>query len=203
MEMATSTIAEIVKALKVDYWSQFFLTITGAFVAGLIGLCTVIFRDWYEKWHNKSNLETIKIAIYEQNSRYIYRLILENRGDYSAENAEVELIEIIRNKKKLNFVPSPMRWTHLNGAVRDIFPNQVAFLDILESFEVNQENYIAELKPLYIDHLREITRIEKGETLIKLKIYQKNGQTKKILISIDFENIKNLPLVKIVNEKTD
>lgn len=197
MDLATSTIVNLTLG-----------PIVGALVAGIIGFLTVFFRDWYEKKMNKSHLTILKITRNEQMGVHVYRLAIKNEGDYVAEDLEIELVEIIENgKNRENLVPSPMRWTHIKEdiSVRDIFPHQTTFLDILEVREISPNDHsigLIELTALHIGYLKEMVKINSGKTVIRLRFYQKNGQTGSISFVINFESPDKLPIVEIIYEKT-
>lgn len=170
----------------------------------LVAFITLVLQDWIKRnWH-KPKIKPIEVVPKFQNDQYIYRLVFTNDSNYLASNVEVDIIKIIDpDRKKRNFVPSPLRWTHGSEKPRSIFPRQPANLDICE---VKKESgkFIMLVAP-NLTGLDEMRKILKGTTNLHLEYYTENGQTGKITLKIKWNGKeifdkkgKNLPKVRIL-----
>ncbi|MBK8483661.1 MAG: hypothetical protein IPL31_04755 [Saprospiraceae bacterium] len=82
---------------------------------------------WKPKLKFKNVLQT------EQNSFINFRLVIENDSNNIAEQVEFDILEVKDNDTlRSNFIPAPHSWTHIeNNSLRDIFPHQTVYLDII------------------------------------------------------------------------
>lgn len=139
--------------------------------------------------------------LYRQNLHWNYRLVIKNDSNHIAKNVEFDIEEVIFNgTKRVNFLPAPLNWTHGNS-LRDIFPHQIAYLDII--IVNNLENVPIALCAPVLYGLSEMVKIEAGTTLLKLKYYTENGKTGTIDLKVTWNGSSatdenNLPEISII-----
>jgi hypothetical protein len=122
----------------------------------------------------KSSIEFVTIKKVDQPPTGSYwRIVLINNGNDIAENVQVDVICMIENKlPRSNFLPVPLRWTHLNCDSRSILTNQTVYLDFLKP---SSDGGI-ELAINYTHYIPDLVYINTGnDTKIKITVYQKNG----------------------------
>ena len=73
----------------------------------------------------------------------VWRAAIKNVGNEVAEDVQATTLAVFDDgKQRRNFLPIPLRWTHLNqGQVgRDILPGQTVYLDIFEDIPSPQDS---------------------------------------------------------------
>lgn len=139
-------------------------------------------QDLIEKINNKkTDLKIIdKLYIlqgYKENkngrNKY-FRLMIKNKGETTAFDVEPYL-EKIEGRK--NFIPLPLRWTHLKGEIRrNIHPDQEVYLDLF-SFSKKDEAVPHILTSIRKRNSEDLDNLNDGENILEIKMYQKNGKT--------------------------
>lgn len=106
-----------------------------------------------------------------------------------AECAEVSLVKIIMRNgdSRENFIPYPLRWTHLNKSQRDISLGQTVYLDICE---YPGKDYSA--NPIMcssiggIGSINTLSSLNREVTRLELMVYQKSGQIFPIKLNVEW-----------------
>lgn len=124
----------------------------------------------------KSSLELLSFRRYKQASHY-WRLAIRNSGREVARSVQVDILKIVDDggKERDNFLPIPLRWTHLNCESRDILSNQTVYLDVIEHIPSAMEN-AARLITRFGGGVDDFEKLKNGESHIVLGIYQMNGK---------------------------
>lgn len=171
----------------------------GAFLSSAVALAIALWQSEWKRRRERSDIRSLEVISVYQKPSYYYRLVLLNKGKYTARNIEVDVEEVYddEDRKRDNFIPAPLRWTHINTTTRNIFPNQVAYLDVCE-FKREQGKNLRLLAPNIVD-LSDMPYLKAGQTRLILRCYQENGQTGKIDVFVNWsgreDDLPNLGLV--------
>lgn len=181
------------------YLTQGFWT----FIAVVVALATPWIVKWLNERPKKSSLVFKNTSIIRQlsnncgsarNLLNVGRIILTNEGKYKAKLVEVYIEEIIsNNKKRENFFPIPLKWTHgeLNQkgiTVRDIYKNQTVYLDIFNYvYNGIYNNCSIELAVATGLEYDDFSKIYKGESRILIKLYQESGQVNEVWLKLSWD----------------
>jgi len=132
----------------------------------------------------KPELELLVLNRYIQASHY-WRLSIRNKGRETAKSVQIDVTKIIdEGKKRKNFIPVPLRWTHYNCESRDILPKQTVNIDVLEHIsKIGNEKV-----KLITNHgggVDDFEVIKNGYSKITITVYLENGTsfTKMIEVS--------------------
>ena len=164
-------------------------------VAAAAALFGFFARYIYDLFIYRSRLE-VNEGVFgptEQSGIQYYRLVITNNGRWRAKSVSA-LIEDREtgNKKERGFLPSPLPWTH-QGNVIDIQKRQPVHLDLIEyKFDKEENKYILRLLSDEIKPLHNLSRFKKGNTVLKVNLYQQSGQVIKIEVSL-YWNGKDKP----------
>lgn len=177
----------------------------GAFIGALLSsaaaLTIALRQDEWRRRKRKSDIKALEVVGVYQNSIRYYRLVLRNEGKYTARNIEVDVEEVYDEggKERDNFIPAPLRWTHINTTTRNIFPNQVAYLDICEFKQEQGRSFIRLFAP-NIKNLNDMPYLGAGQTKLVLRHYQENGQTGEIEVFVNWSGREeDLPSLKLAS----
>ena len=154
---------------------------------------------------NQDNAETAD----EKHMRHLLnvgRIIIHNAGSHKASSVEAYIEKIIFDGKlREDFFPMPLVWAHgqlnrLGPTVRDIYPNQTVYLDIIN--HVYDEYYVHEDSVDFavaaghgIDNL---SRMNLGESELFIKLYQESGQVDEIRLKAKWKG-GVVPTLSFVN----
>lgn len=129
-------------------------------------------------------------VVRNKQNHYMWRIAIQNDGNAIAKDVQVDVISIIEDgRERENFIPMPLRWTHLSTESRDIIPKQIVYLDVLE------QHTVLENTPLFgtvnlatkfgegINDFRNL-KISDTETTLNLVIYEKRGECIPISIEV-------------------
>jgi hypothetical protein len=173
-------------------------------IAAISAILYALYRDNFSQYLKKHKLKFIEIVKIRQNSFWIYRLVLKNDSKHMAKNIEFDIEEIIENGiKRTNFLPAPHNWTHeLDKSRRDIFPYQVAYLDLVTINELPNAPIALYARVLW--DIPEMIRINKGTTILKYSYYSENGQTGNLKLQVNWNGKPttcegNLPVITIIH----
>lgn len=101
---------------------------------------------WIKSFFYRPKIEVSGYAPFKQaDNLKVWRLSLKNTGNDIAYNVQANTISIFdKGEERRNFLPIPLRWTHLNQLQmdRNILPGQTVYLDIFEdvSNDLNEED---------------------------------------------------------------
>lgn len=190
-----------------EYIAHFFSQppLVAVLISSVTALIIAVFGEMMRKWWIKPKLHILKtVEMHEQSvdrmdgitasTDYwlsVYRIMIENKGNISARDVEVDVVSIYDdiNIKRNNFLPCPLVWTHAqeyskSRIIRDIHSNQVAYLDFISlyipSFSSHSEYHCKVNRKLFLNigpgrDSSELSGLKKGKTMLKLKIYQESG----------------------------
>lgn len=180
----------------------------GAFIAGLFTIITTLILLYLKepilRRLRKTKIVPLRVIRHHQNKGLIvYRLIILNDSNYLAKNVEVDIKEIIDDGgvSRINFVQSPLNWTHLSQKPRDIYPHQDAWLDLFD-VTLTQGKYMRLSAP-NISGLPDLPYLKQGKTKLVLNYYQENGQNGTIELQVEWNGNEtfqgnDLPVVTIL-----
>jgi hypothetical protein len=166
-------------------------------LAVIVALLTPWLVNWLNNKPKKSELELENRSIVNQNGYLNGRLIIKNNGRFIARSVEI-FIESIKFNGEIreNFFPVPLRWTHKNTAIRDIYPHQTAYLDLFVRERNDVKEYSLNIEAGYgIPSLSGLDCYGKSELF--LRFYQESGQVEESVVEIDL-NGPNDPKIKII-----
>jgi hypothetical protein len=186
--------------LSID-WGNVAQWVSGIAASGVI--IYALYRDNISHHWKKPKIKFIKVIKNFQGNICIYRLVIKNDSNYIAKNVEIDIEEVIDDdgNKRDNFLPAPHNWTHIDKPLRDIFPHQIAYLDILTINEV--PNQFIALYTRILWFIPNMTIIKPGTTILKFKYYTENGQTGNINLQVKWKGKEtfdenDLPEIKII-----
>ncbi len=193
---------------QLQFWS-----VVLTFLAVIVALLTPWIIHWLERRPKKSNIIALGVnvadqsnntyEVREENTLYVGRLIIKNKGNHLAKSAEVYLEKVFDQEiERKNFFPIPLRWTHgqlrESPTVRDIYPNQVAYLDIFNYYF--EPNFVGNRLAKFVVgagwNYDDLTLISTGESRILLKLYQESGQVESFSLKINWTN--EVPSINIL-----
>jgi hypothetical protein len=181
------------------------MTLLGSIITSLTALSIALFSEpLLNKFIRKTKLVVKSIASHTQGNGnlIVYRALISNEGLYRAKDVEVYAEEIIEsNNKRENFLPVPFGWTHAHayskGVYRDIHPNQSVYLDVFD-YIISPKGNLIRLSLKAGNEISDFSNINKGEIIIKSRIYQASGQTVNLKLKINWNGIDK-PELKIID----
>jgi hypothetical protein len=173
-------------------------------IIALLVLVYTLFREVISHCWKKPKLKFLGVIKNIQTNICIYRLIVKNDSKYIAKKVEIDIDEVIDddNNPRKNFLSAPHNWTHRDdSSLRDIFPHQIAYLDIVTINQV--ENQFIALYARILWNIPDMSIIKPGTTILKFKYYTENGQTDDIKLQVKWNgnktlNENDLPEIKII-----
>lgn len=167
-------------------WSS---ALPGLVVGVVVAIITVLLTE-QAFLNRRSNLVEVGIVLNPQQSQYVWRLQLVNKGRYPARNVRADVERLLSESSQRTIVVSPLNWAHNPGDIytRDIFPNQTAYLDICVAYITpcyDPEHF--KLSNNLVHTIDESSSIYKGETRVDIGLYQESGQRVKIELKIDWD----------------
>ncbi len=163
-------------------------------VSGIAAFMVIIYalcKDDIDRYFRHHEIKFIKVIKTIQGSICLYRLLIENDSNYTAKNVEIDIEEVIDNgKEREYFLSAPHRWTHRENSLRDIFPHQIASLDIITIKEVPAQ--FISLGAPFLWNIPNMTEIKPGTTILKFKYYTENGQTGSMKVQVKWEGKETL-----------
>jgi hypothetical protein len=167
----------------------------GALIASATALFIAIGGNWLRSKVFKSDLRVIGFRNFKQQENLIvWRIILQNKGHDTAENVQADVIEISDDgKKRGDFLPIPLKWTHLDTESRNILVNQTVHLDIFDEIHNSQgspaySNLEIRLGTRFGLNIRKFTFLESGKAKLKIVVFQKSGSNIEIDIEAEKDN---------------
>lgn len=164
----------------------------GVLIVSATALFVVVGGEWLKSKFFKSELKVIGFEDFRQNHELIvWRIIISNIGSVTAEDVQVDVIKIKDDGKiRDNFLPLPLRWTHLDKENRNILINQSVYLDIFEHIDKglssNAQHYV-KLGSRYAQEIKDFCFLEPGKSEVTLRLFQKNGKFKEIKLFTDWD----------------
>ncbi len=171
----------------------------GALIGALIASSIALFLgggggNWIKAWFSKPTLRILSLkGLHHTHELDVWRLLIKNEGKAIAKNVQVEVIEITDdgNKKRENFLPLPLRWTHLDTEARDILPGQTAYLDIFEHISrgkqlTNMECYLR-FGSRFAAQIADFCFLKPGESKIKIRLLHDEGSPQDIKIFTNWD----------------
>lgn len=152
-------------------------SIVALFIAGGIGQYVKPFLGI------KPNIKIITLKRYRQADKY-WRLAIKNSGNEVAISVQIDVTCIYDGgKARENFLPIPLRWTHINKESRNILPGQVVYLDVME-----QKNSGEQVKLITNSGggVGDFEVLKNGKTKIVLTIYVESGKSFNKTIEINW-----------------
>ena len=157
----------------------------GTVIASATALLIAIGGAWLKSLVFKPKLDVLDLRGFNQSQELtVWRLVIKNTGKDTARDVQVEVIEIKdEGDTRKNFLPMSVNWTHLNKVSRDILKDQTAYLDIFNQSDKgslkSMEHTIIFASP-YAQDIKDFFFLKKGNSEIKLKLFQKNGNSQEI-----------------------
>jgi hypothetical protein len=153
-----------------EFWGSIIASLTALFIS--IGGARYIKRFF----KIKPELAVISFKRYTQNT-YYWRIAIRNSGKEVARNVQVDVTSISDNGiKRKNFLSIPLRWTHLNCENRDILPNQIAYIDVIEhKTKPNSKNEVVKIISRCGGGVDDFEILQPGKSRIILTFYEKSG----------------------------
>lgn len=173
--------------IKILNSSFTFLKDYGELIGALIASSVALFLgggggNWIKTLFSKPALKVLSLKrLHHTHELDVWRVLIKNEGKAIARNVQVEVVEIIddSNKKRENFLPLPLRWTHLDTETRDILPSQTAYLDIFEHINrgkqlTNMEHYLR-FGSRFATQIADFCFLKPGESNIKIRLLHDEG----------------------------
>jgi hypothetical protein len=165
----------------------------GTWAAVVAALTIAVWGKTLKTFFYKPKITMLDITRFNHNHTLdVWRLPFTNTGNDTAKDVQVEIVEVIddRNKKRNNFLPIPLLWTHLDKETRDILPRQTAYLDVFE--HINQEKlsnitHYLRFGSRFAQEIKDFCFLEPGTSQIKLKLFQKEGKSYAIVVNAEWD----------------
>lgn len=173
--------------LSPSFWTLVVTSTIGLIPSGIALLIAGGVGEYIKPWLGfKSNLELLGFRRYRQATHH-WRLAIRNSGREIAKSVQVDVLKIIDEggKERGNFLPIPLRWTHLNCESRDILPNQTVYLDAIEHNPTDLGKG-ARLTTRFGGGVDDFELLKNGRTYIVLGVYQMNGSVIESAIDISW-----------------
>jgi len=140
---------------------------------------------------------------------HVGRLVIKNNEQFAAKSVEAYLNAVEDNgKPRENFLPVPLHWTHgqLNASksttVRDIYPQQVVYLDIFnEIYDRQAAKNTVEFAIAAGHGINDFSKLSLSESKLFVKIYQESGQVNQIALKIDWDGV-DVPAMSIIGQES-
>lgn len=182
-------------------WRTVFWTAVGA-----IGTVLAFSFAFFKEFLSFSKLVSVVAKKFDQKegSRYVYRILIINKGLFAAHDVEAMVEGIIEDGiVRKGFLPLPLGWTHgqaypgHSSVIRNIHRNQSAFLDVCEFIYYPSTQFI-----LTVQAGREIAYFSQlkinAVTDIKIVLYQRSGQNVRIVVRVKPDKL-GYPRISIMN----
>jgi len=99
----------------------------------------------------------------------------ENTGKDTAKKVQVDVTNIFEDgKTRNNFLPMPLRWTHIDREIRDILPGQTVYLDV---FDHHTSKHSVNLATRFGGGVKDFRELNKGQTKLELTFYEQSGRS--------------------------
>ncbi|MBI2621991.1 MAG: hypothetical protein HYW63_05110 [Candidatus Levybacteria bacterium] len=161
----------------------------GTIIASLTALVIAIWGRGLKRLGYKPKIEIVDLIQNNQNpSLDLWRLVIKNSGNDTAKKVQVDIVEVFDdgNKVRKNFLPIPLRWTHLDTESREILPNQTVYLDLFEHInrgkDITNLQFFLRFGSRYAQEIKDFCFLEEGDSKINLKIFQESGDSLEITI---------------------
>jgi hypothetical protein len=120
-------------------------------------------------------------------------MVIKNSGNEIAKRVQADVVEIYyKNKLKINYVPVPLRWTHINVENREILPNQTVYLDVLEEHYVGKINSkiqtLITLGSSFGQEVKDFSIIDEGTNKLKIRLFEENGNNIDLILLIKYQD---------------
>ncbi len=118
-------------------------------------------------------------------------MVIKNEGNVLAKNVQVDVIEIEDSgKRRENFLPIPLRWTHLDNESRDILPKQTVYLDLFEQLtpgSISNIQFFIKFGSRFGSGVKDFSFLNPGKTKVTLRLYNSDGKNTEFNISATWD----------------
>src|SRR3989344_5155347 len=175
---------------------NFFLqygSLIGTIIASITALGIAIWGRWLRSLPFRPELKIVDLISRNQTpSLNLWRLVIKNIGNDTAKNVQVDIIEVVDDGKKLrkNFLPLPLRWTHLDKECRDILPDQTVYLDLFEHINrgpLGNIQHFVRFGTRYAQEIQHFCFLNPGKSKVKIKLFQENGVSFETTVDTDWD----------------
>ncbi len=174
-----------------------------AFFGTLFLGALALFGDQIRSLIFKPNLYPVELKKTSQSDGsedYIFhRLIIKNVGRFPVFKIQAKNVRALLTYRKVpkNFIPIPLRWTHLNEAVsRDIPPGEEVYLDIIHK-KINDQKYKFCWSPGTGSNDPVLKYFEPSNGHLRIEFFERN----QMIGDIYLKYLEDKDLLEVVNYK--
>lgn len=169
-------------------------SITALFIAGGGG-------RWLLSIFYKPRLTIIGFRPYKQVSGLkVWRIIIKNVGNEAAQNVQADVVNIYDNgEERKNFLPIPLRWTHLDSESREILSGQIVYLDFFDDIPTNllptiETHHTIRICSRFGLDIPDFTHLKNETSCVEVAIFHKRRKPLKLSINtrIDLAGISSI-----------
>ncbi len=120
----------------------------------------------------KPHIKFVAISKCLQSPYIMWRIVLRNDGKDTAEDVQADVARVIdKTAPRVNYIPFPLTWTHLNNEIRNVLKNQTVYIDLISELPY----FDCTISSRSASYVPSIAYVGNDDTQLEVTVYQKNG----------------------------